>query len=111
MASVISHDAPPPPPGVHGEERGNHAQGQLKYEVVAGKTALAYAYATYPLKFLHPRRTIRQGFDTFVTVRFRRLERERETEEPLRLSFSCDTFVSTKRPEMGERLIFFDMAD
>ncbi|TMW55839.1 hypothetical protein Poli38472_008487 [Pythium oligandrum] len=48
------------------QQRGD-VQGQLKYEVVAGRTNLTYAYATYPLKFLHPRRTIRQGFDTFVT--------------------------------------------
>lgn len=45
------------------------ATGTLKYECVQGKTAATYVYATYPLKFLHPRRTVRQGFDTFITVR------------------------------------------
>lgn len=42
--------------------------GKLKYELVDGQTAATYVYATYPLKFLHPRGTIRQGFGTYVTV-------------------------------------------
>lgn len=43
--------------------------GKLKYELVDGQTTATYVYATYPLKFLHPRGTIRQGFGTYVTVR------------------------------------------
>jgi hypothetical protein len=42
--------------------------GKLKYELVDGQTAATYVYATYPLKFLHPRGTVRQGFGTYVTV-------------------------------------------
>ncbi|OWZ17639.1 Urease accessory protein [Phytophthora megakarya] len=41
--------------------------GKLKYEVVEGRTAATHVYATYPLKFLHPRRSIHQRFDTFLT--------------------------------------------
>ncbi|CAI5722513.1 hypothetical protein KXD40_004448 [Peronospora effusa] len=41
--------------------------GKLKYEAVEGRTAATYVYATYPLKFLHPRRTIDQNFDTYIT--------------------------------------------
>ncbi|KAF4323237.1 hypothetical protein BBO99_00003035 [Phytophthora kernoviae] len=42
--------------------------GKLKYNVVEGQTTATHVYATYPLKFLHPRRTIHQGFDTYITV-------------------------------------------
>lgn len=42
--------------------------GKLKYEVVEGRTTATHVYATYPLKFLHPQRTIHQGFDTSITV-------------------------------------------
>ncbi|KAH7488636.1 hypothetical protein KRP22_008728 [Phytophthora ramorum] len=45
----------------------SQATGKLKYEVVEGRTTATYVYATYPLKFLHPRRTIHQGFDTYIT--------------------------------------------
>ncbi|ETK74297.1 hypothetical protein L915_18850 [Phytophthora nicotianae] len=41
--------------------------GKLKYELVEGRTAATHVYATYPLKFLHPRRTIHQRFDTYIT--------------------------------------------
>ncbi|POM57417.1 UreD domain containing hypothetical protein [Phytophthora palmivora] len=41
--------------------------GKLKYEVVEGRTAATHVYATYPLKFLHPRRSIHQSFDTYIT--------------------------------------------
>eukprot|EP00644_Phytophthora_capsici_P011072 jgi/Phyca11/506147/fgenesh2_kg.PHYCAscaffold_18_\ len=41
--------------------------GKLKYELVEGCTTATHVYATYPLKFLHPRRTIHQGFDTYIT--------------------------------------------
>ncbi|KAG7400753.1 hypothetical protein PHYBOEH_004559 [Phytophthora boehmeriae] len=41
--------------------------GKLKYDVVEGRTTATHVYATYPLKFLHPRRTIHQGFDTYIT--------------------------------------------
>ncbi|KAG6580360.1 Urease accessory protein UreD [Phytophthora cinnamomi] len=41
--------------------------GKLKYEVVEGRTTATHVYATYPLKFLHPQRTIHQGFDTAIT--------------------------------------------
>jgi urease accessory protein UreH len=47
------------------------ATGKLKYEVVEGRTNATHVYATYPLKFLHPRRTIHQGFDTYITVHAR----------------------------------------
>lgn len=48
--------------------RQNAAIGKLKYERVEGKTTPTHVYATYPLKFLHPRGTVRQGYDTFITV-------------------------------------------
>uniref|UniRef100_M4BNI9 Urease accessory protein UreD n=1 Tax=Hyaloperonospora arabidopsidis (strain Emoy2) TaxID=559515 RepID=M4BNI9_HYAAE len=44
-----------------------HTTGKLRYEVVEGRTAATYVYATYPLKFLHPRHTIHQDFDTYIT--------------------------------------------
>lgn len=50
------------------ENKGSYARGMLKYELVEGHTAATYVFATYPLKFLHPRRAVRQGFDTFITV-------------------------------------------
>ncbi|CAH0475589.1 unnamed protein product [Peronospora belbahrii] len=40
---------------------------KLKYEVVEGRTTATYVYATYPVKFLHPRRIINQRFDTYIT--------------------------------------------
>ena len=50
-------------------KREERPTGKLKYEVVEGRTAATHVYATYPLKFLHPRRTIHQDFDTYITVR------------------------------------------
>lgn len=41
--------------------------GKLKYEVVEGRTTATHVYATYPLKFLHPQRSIHQRFDTHIT--------------------------------------------
>ncbi|TDH68456.1 hypothetical protein CCR75_000129 [Bremia lactucae] len=41
--------------------------GKLKYELVQGRTTPTYVYATYPLKFLHPRRSVHQGFDACIT--------------------------------------------
>lgn len=46
----------------------NAALGKLTYERVEGTTTPTHVYATYPLKFLHPRGTVRQGYDTFITV-------------------------------------------
>lgn len=48
-------------------ESASRVTGKLKYEVVEGRTTATHVYATYPLKFLHPRRTIHQGFDTYIT--------------------------------------------
>ncbi|KAI9912254.1 hypothetical protein PsorP6_009331 [Peronosclerospora sorghi] len=44
------------------------ATGTLKYEVVQGRTSATLVYATYPLKFLHPLRTIHPSIDTYVTA-------------------------------------------
>ncbi|DBA01367.1 TPA: hypothetical protein N0F65_001606 [Lagenidium giganteum] len=64
------------PGGSDGQKQGNHmemasvgthATGILKYERVEGKTTATMVYATYPLKFLHPQRSIRSGHDTCVT--------------------------------------------
>ncbi|KAF1776266.1 Casein kinase II, regulatory subunit, beta-sheet [Phytophthora cactorum] len=46
----------------------SQTNGKLKYELVEGCTTATHVYATYPLKFLHPRRTIHQSFDTYITV-------------------------------------------
>lgn len=61
MATQLVMEAEP-------ENKGNYARGMLKYELVEGRTAATYVFATYPLKFLHPRRAVQQGFDTFITV-------------------------------------------
>ncbi|TYZ64312.1 hypothetical protein PybrP1_002277 [[Pythium] brassicae (nom. inval.)] len=45
----------------------NAARGELHYERVEGATTATHVFATYPLKFLHPRGAVRQGFDTFLT--------------------------------------------
>lgn len=50
-------------------QKENAARGELRYERVEGATAATRVFATYPLKFLHPRGAVRQGFDTFLTVR------------------------------------------
>lgn len=43
--------------------------GKLAYARVCQRTTPQYVYASYPLKFLHPRCMAHPGFDTAVTVR------------------------------------------
>ncbi|KAJ0405268.1 hypothetical protein ATCC90586_009775 [Pythium insidiosum] len=49
------------------EPERRHGRGHLRYSVVAGRTNVTFAFASYPLKFLHPRGSVRLGHDTFVT--------------------------------------------
>ncbi|EEY64206.1 uncharacterized protein PITG_02749 [Phytophthora infestans T30-4] len=53
--------------GDHATPTEGQTTGKLKYELVEGRTTATHVYATYPLKFLHPRRTIHQSFDTYIT--------------------------------------------
>lgn len=66
---VVSNSTAADSASLQSTRRHNAARGELTYECVEGKTAATRVYATYPLKFLHPRGAVRQGYDTFITVR------------------------------------------